>query len=58
MKNIRNFLLSIRELRRLSVAGGGIVLAYPPSAGCGGIGRTKQPRQMAAHEQGGIQWMS
>lgn len=41
MKNIRNFLLSVRELRRLSVAGGGTVLASLPSAGCGGTGRNQ-----------------
>lgn len=41
MKNIRNFLLSVRELRRRNLAGGGIVLAYPPSAGCGGIGKNQ-----------------
>ena len=29
MKNIRNFLLSVRELRRLSVAGGGYCFSVP-----------------------------
>ena len=41
MKNMHNFLLSVRELRRRSVAGGGAVLASLPSAGCGGTGRNQ-----------------
>lgn len=41
MKHMRNFVSSVRELRRRNLAGGGIVLAYPPSAGCGDIGKNQ-----------------